>query len=543
MSSTPSPGLPNSPLQSEKAKRYDRQLRLWGDHGQTALERANVCLVNAGAVGTEILKSLVLPGLGSFTILDPNNVKGEDCGNNFFLTPDTVGQPRGEVATRLLLEMNHEVRGEVRQETVAQVLASDPEFFSRFSLVVACSLSEKALSSLSSVCWDCNVPLMVLRVTGFMAYLRLQIKEHVVVETHPDTEVQDLRLDQPWPALTKWLDEQASALDSMSLKDHGHTPYPVLIYRELQKWKAEHGGTMPSNFREKKELKANLLKGMRKKEGNEDVYEDEENFEEGGRAVNTVVAPTTISPNTRKIMDDSMAENISADSSNFWILAHSLKEFVEKEGRLPLSGVIPDMFSDTERFIQLQNLYRDQASLDAEQVGRKVGQVLESLGRSSDAIPETEVKRFCHESRNLRVQRGTRISEEFSQPGSGDWCSPDLGSDRLYYLVLRAVDRYMTQFGAEPGLTEADIEVDIGRLKTITSSMLTGMGLPTSPQGIDEHVHEICRFGGSEPHSVSAFLGGTAAHECVKIITGQFVPIHNTILYNAVTSDVSHFMV
>jgi hypothetical protein len=34
MTSTPSPGHPNSPMQSEKSKRYDRQLRLWGDHGQ-----------------------------------------------------------------------------------------------------------------------------------------------------------------------------------------------------------------------------------------------------------------------------------------------------------------------------------------------------------------------------------------------------------------------------------------------------------------------------------------------------------------------------
>ena len=55
MSSTPSPCLPPSPIQSEKAKRYDRQLRLWGDHGQSSLERASICLVNATATGTEIL--------------------------------------------------------------------------------------------------------------------------------------------------------------------------------------------------------------------------------------------------------------------------------------------------------------------------------------------------------------------------------------------------------------------------------------------------------------------------------------------------------
>ena len=47
---------------SEKSRRYDRQLRLWGDHGQRALEAASVCLVRATATGCEILKSLVLPG-------------------------------------------------------------------------------------------------------------------------------------------------------------------------------------------------------------------------------------------------------------------------------------------------------------------------------------------------------------------------------------------------------------------------------------------------------------------------------------------------
>lgn len=36
--------------------------RLWGDHGQEALESAHVCLINATATGTEILKNLVLPG-------------------------------------------------------------------------------------------------------------------------------------------------------------------------------------------------------------------------------------------------------------------------------------------------------------------------------------------------------------------------------------------------------------------------------------------------------------------------------------------------
>lgn len=54
--------------------------RLWGDHGQAALETAHVCLINVTGMGTEILKSLVLPGIGAFTIVDGGIVSEEDIG-------------------------------------------------------------------------------------------------------------------------------------------------------------------------------------------------------------------------------------------------------------------------------------------------------------------------------------------------------------------------------------------------------------------------------------------------------------------------------
>jgi hypothetical protein len=50
--------------------KYDRQLRLWGANGQRALAEASVLLIGADGVGSETLKNLVLPGIGSFTILD-----------------------------------------------------------------------------------------------------------------------------------------------------------------------------------------------------------------------------------------------------------------------------------------------------------------------------------------------------------------------------------------------------------------------------------------------------------------------------------------
>ena len=110
------------------------------------------------------------------------------------------------------------------------------------------------------------------------------------------------------------------------------------------------------------------------------------------------------------------------------------------------------------------------------------------------------------------------------------------------------------------GLTEADIELDMGRLKTIISAMLTQIGVGSSVQGLDEHIHEvtrhiscyllrqqltsylqICRYGGAELHSVAAFLGGVVAHEVIKLVTGQYVPLDNMIIYNAVTSNVTTY--
>lgn len=57
--------------------------RVWGEHGQAALELARVCVLNCGPTGSEALKNLVLGGIGSFTIVDASKVSASDLGNNY----------------------------------------------------------------------------------------------------------------------------------------------------------------------------------------------------------------------------------------------------------------------------------------------------------------------------------------------------------------------------------------------------------------------------------------------------------------------------
>ena len=83
-------------------------------------------VISASATSTSVLKNLVLPGVGHFTILDPEKVSEVDAGNNFFFEgAESIGKNRAEEATRLLLEMNESVDG------TADVRVSDvPTFYS-----------------------------------------------------------------------------------------------------------------------------------------------------------------------------------------------------------------------------------------------------------------------------------------------------------------------------------------------------------------------------------------------------------------------------
>ena len=49
---------------------------------------------------------------------------------------------------------------------------------------------------------------------------------------------------------------------------------------------------------------------------------------------------------------------VSQQSPSFWVMAQAVKQFTENEGKgaLPLRGSIPDMFADSKRYIQLQNV-------------------------------------------------------------------------------------------------------------------------------------------------------------------------------------------
>lgn len=164
---------------SAHTQRYDRQLRLWASSGQTSLENAKALVLGASHIGACVLKNLILPGIGSFTLVDGNEISHYDLGNNFFIGSDTKGKRRAPEVVKNLCELNPSVKGQaVDQDPFEFVRESSVE---DYTLIIAVNQPQCVLYLLASNAWTANhgagIPLMVVRGAGFVGSVQVQMRE------------------------------------------------------------------------------------------------------------------------------------------------------------------------------------------------------------------------------------------------------------------------------------------------------------------------------------------------------------------------------
>lgn len=76
--------------------------------------------------------------------------------------------------------------------------------------------------------------------------------------------------------------------------------------------------------------------------------------------INLLQVPSPV----RQLITDAKCTNLTADSTDFWLLTSALAEFIDETGVLPLSGVLPDMTSDSARYAKLSSAFHEQVSLE-----------------------------------------------------------------------------------------------------------------------------------------------------------------------------------
>ncbi|KAF8908198.1 hypothetical protein CPB84DRAFT_1767560 [Gymnopilus junonius] len=486
-----------------KTKRYDRQLRLWAASGQNALESSRILVISGTATSTSILKNLVLPGIGQFTILDSTKVTPEDAGNNFFLEgPSSIGKSRAEEAVRLLSELNDGVEGKADLRSLEEVLEKDKEWLSEFTIVIAHNLEAALLDKLSGLLWeDQGFPsLVVVRSAGFLAEFYIQYHEHTVIESHPET-AQSLRLDKPFPSLLDY--SMSLDFENMDVTDHAHVPYLFILVRLLEEWKKTHNGSPPATYAEKKEFKKSIL-SMRKKH-------DEENFEEAEAQAYRAWTPTTVPSDISALFTDPKVLSLTDSSPPFYHLVYALSKFVEDQPyhALPLTSTLPDIKASTDSYIHLQKLYKARAE-EEKQIFKSYLKV---------PVEEDMVDAFLKNSHALKLLRGKK------------WGALEADKEALVSAIETAPKQLSTHL-ALTALTSLAAKNQPNAPLTPTVEDLTAEAQTLLPPGTDlpdefpDAVGEVARSPTADLPNTAALLGGLVAQEVIKMITKQYIPIN-----------------
>jgi amyloid beta precursor protein binding protein 1 len=465
------------------SNKYDRQLRLWKEHGQESLENSKILLLNATAAGTEALKNLVLPGIASYTIVDNKIPSKQDISNNFFLPRDNrEGYSRSCLISENLKELNSSVDGcHLEEDPVSLIEGINNNFILQFSLVIASSLPESSLLKLSDLCSSKDIPLVICNSYGFIGYLRLVLPEHCVVETHEENKL-DLRLDCPFPTLQKYVDDyEIDVNDSETL---AHIPYIVLLIKIMKtKWLNENS-TTPSNSEEISEFKKRLrnsFSGL-----------DSENIDEALHNVFRICTKTSIPQRTQQLFEHPKCINLSSSSSPFWITLSCIKEFsIKQNGVLPLPGNIPDMKAKSNNYVELLKIYKEKALEDVNSVRILVDKTLSDFGLQSDYVSTELISKMCRYCSNIRVLSYSSLESEYTNSNKMKSFSGYV-EDRGFhwYIVLRACFKFFDDYKRYPGSLDTDWELDIPALRKIVNSMIQPLGLSHSVIP-DELVHEM----------------------------------------------------
>lgn len=111
---------------------YSRQLFVFGHAAQARMASADILICGLQGLGAEIAKNIILMGVRSVTLYDPNPASFSDLSAQFYLTESDVGKPRAAACVAKLAELNNYVSVKVHDK--AELTLDD---IRHFQVVVA----------------------------------------------------------------------------------------------------------------------------------------------------------------------------------------------------------------------------------------------------------------------------------------------------------------------------------------------------------------------------------------------------------------------
>ena len=321
-------------------------------------------------------------------------------------------------------------------------------------------------------------------------------------------------------------------------------PYPVLLFQAAEAWKTAHNGSLPSTPTDKQAFRDSIKAASRN-------WDMEMNFQEAQQNAYLGFTERTVDVEEMKqLVQDAKDGKLP----KLHAMVSALLTFLERHnGQAPLQGTIPDMTASTDTYVRLQQLYHDKAQADLKEI--------RSLVPTTIVPDDADLETFCKNVFNLGlVMTGSIVDEldpsiEPDEELVDDWGMATFDpyevpehTPLLWYMAFRACQEFYTEYGRYPGMVidgaDDSFQQDVDPLHQCLHKVAAAMKLQENdlvkqtllddPE--KKYAKEMARYANAEIHNVASVLGGVGSQEAVKIITGQYVPLNNTYIYNGIVS-------
>jgi len=136
--------------------------------------------------------------------------------------------------------------------------------------------------------------------------------------------------------------------------------------------------------------------------------------------------------------------------------------------------------------------------------------------------------------------RGRSLHDEYEHPCADVYRTELTGDDDMppfaFYVALRAVHRFRTEMDRYPGTSGVPERIDVVDVRARVDNLLRTAQCDTNK--VNEAVlSAVCGWGAREHAAVAAIIGGIGAHECIKLLTQQYTPLNNTLVYNGASAQ------
>ena len=542
--------------------KYDRQTRLWGE-GQILICAAKLLCLNSDCCSSEILKNLILSGVGEVTIVDDAKISSEDLKNNFFIDAADVGKSRGEIVLKNLLELNPDVKGNFINKNSKEYLNDKNNDFKSFTLLIGTNLLPEENSKLYEIAKLNNLRLVIVKNNGLISYVRLYENYHGNMSLRLlDNPVSDFRLSCPWKELVDFAN--SFNLEKMDIIDHKNVPYFIILIQALEEYRKNKNDPKgnPKTKDEKEEFK-NIVKSFMLSTGAEG---ENENIEEGlGKLYYCNNDYNNLTTYKMEEIFDVIAKTEQKELFNksnnymklFFIYFISLKKFFEKNKTYPLCGSIPDMISNTANFIGLKQIYNTKAKNDHKEMREMINNEIKENNNLSNE-DKKDLDKLVNNLTNNQIDIVDILNKNWPQVSLFVYPDNNLEDEAkgfdpdqfdedfqklnfVWYLLFRASDKFVNKNKRYPGQNIDDFKKDIPELFTLLKEEYNKLSVKpdVGNQLNEDNVFEFCRMGKGYVPPIVSIVGSMASQEIIKLITYQFETVNNTIIYDGINVTLS----